>query len=117
MISRDKAIKIYFSRLNPSERLIKKIMSWDEGATVTENSRVLGIPSAGGYVFAKRFGLNFRKGEQGRPPGSQPLSKASKDVEKIVSLRNKGLTFKEIGERYSLSRQRIEQIVRYYASN
>ena len=37
--------------------------------------------------------------------------------EEIIRLREKGLTYKEIGERINLSRQRIHQIFKNYNSH
>lgn len=117
MIPRKKAIEIYISKRNPPERIIRRIMSWNEEATISENGKLLKSPYSSVHMFARRFGLKYKQAKMGRVPKYPPISRAFRDVAKIIALRKDGMTFREIGERYSVTRQRIEQIVRLHGNN
>lgn len=104
-----KAVRLYFAKSPQSAGVLKKMIAWDEGKTLSENMRLTGIaPHTQAYRFAKRFGLKYTGGWMRK---NEPQAQRIKFY-KVDKLRDMGYTLQEIGRLHGVTRQRIEQISR-----
>lgn len=103
-MDKQRAIKIA-CKSSKMQRLIKKLILWEEELSMTGNAKRLSLTYGGAVQFGRRFGLECKKGKQGRPPG---VDIVKKNVIKV--LRDKGYTYQQIGDLFNNSRQRIQQI-------
>ena len=88
-------IKSLFGVLNDGDIALRLGIKRKESVSVFR--RRLGIPGIKTWSPKKRDALRIRRG---RP-----------SISRVRFLRAQGLTFKEIGERFNTSRQRIHQIL------
>lgn len=102
------AVKRYIEVSKLRQKVIKRLMDWDETKTIREMSEIYKDTITATKNFQLRYRLRyFRHNHIGRRFKS--LEERNK---KIVTLRNLGFNYQEIGELYDMSRQNIEHIVR-----
>lgn len=98
------ALKIYMENNRRGSRIVKRIAKWKENKTVADNAKALKFSTPNEAAqFARRFGLVSLK--------ARPHSRIYEEIEEIRKLRDMDYTFAEISRIYSVSRQRIEQLL------
>jgi hypothetical protein len=102
-----KAVIRYFNCNPHCERVLRRIVRWNERASFEWNMKYVNLKSpANVRKFITRFGLKYigmRKNKTSKPkinPGG---------LEKLSTL---GYTYEQIGRLHRVSKQRIEQIIR-----
>jgi DNA-binding CsgD family transcriptional regulator len=79
----------------------------EDGMTLKEAAKSIGLSYTGAYAHAKKHKINFRHGLEGQ---GVDFDRA----EVMASLYKTGKTLKEIGEIYSISRERVRQVISKY---
>lgn len=54
------ALRLYMSRKEVDEVIVKRLMKWDESKSIRENSMIISTNSNVARVMAKRYGLKYK---------------------------------------------------------
>lgn len=99
-----KATEVY-CRQYRVRQVIKRIMQWDEGMTVPENAKTLGIKIHHAWSFQKRYALGFLR------INNQNSRFTPQQIRRMRLMADGGNSFAQIGRAFATSRQNIRRIL------
>lgn len=98
-------------RYRPAEKTVAKLrLLAAEGCTYKEAAARLRITIGAVGQHARAYDIPLIRGGQG--PRTSCANKPTQRTEQMAALYRSGLTLKEIGDQYSLTRERVRQLIR-----
>lgn len=95
-----------------SDRRVARLQEYAcQGLTAAEVAEIEGTTRSSIYNMATRYGVKLAKAKRGRPRGEVGV----KDVERanaMVAMFRAGRTLQDIGDLYSVSRERVRQVIK-----
>lgn len=106
-MTREQAVDKYLKSRGKSEKVIKRLMLWDENKTSRENCIAVGLPRNHVGPFTRRYGLLYKMDGRGRPRVA-PETWRYKAM-RILRGASNNWSINEIAAALQVSRQYVEQ--------